>query len=144
MENASKALLMAGGVMLTILVVSLLFYAWTSVSEYQANQDKLIEIQNVAKFNAQFTNYQRDDVQGYELLSLVNKVIDYNQRFSSEFGSSSAGNYAQYRPVIINIKLDENTSNYTNRNDFTGTIEVPAVAQDIRQNKKYKEILYNH
>ena len=110
MENASKALLMAGGVLLTMLVISLLLYAWTAVSEYQAEQDKIIEIQELAEFNSKFTNYERDDVQGYELLSLVNKVIDYNQRFSKEgIGtSSSVGNSAQFTPITIKITIYHN------------------------------------
>ena len=144
MENASKALLMAGGVMLTILVISVFLYVWTSFSEYQANLDRIKEVEELAKFNSQFTNYQRDDVQGYELLSLVNKVIDYNQRFSSAFGTSAAGNSAQYMPIKITIKLDENNSDYTNRNKFTGAIEVPAVAKSGYQDKKYQDILDNN
>ena len=137
MENASKALLIAGGVMLTMLVVSLLLYAWTSVSEYQANLDKIKEVEELAEFNSQFTNYQRDDVQGYELLSLVNKVIDYNQRFSEEFDDddTAAGNSAQYRPITVKITIyhkgatdtsgDERVSKEELKRKLTTTLKIP-------------------
>ncbi len=35
MENASKALIMAGGILITILVVSLLVLFWNQVSDYK-------------------------------------------------------------------------------------------------------------
>ena len=144
MENASKALLMAGGVLLTMLVISLLLYAWSSISAYQASQDAVKEVQQLAEFNSQYTSYNRDDVQGYELISLINKVIDYNQRYSSEFNSaSSVGNTAQYKPITITIKLDKSSSDYTNRDKFTGIIKVPAVAKISFQNMKYDEIYDN-
>ena len=112
MENASKALLMAGGVMLTMLVVSILMYGWGTFSEYQAELDRIKEVENVAKFNQQFTNYERNDVQGFELLSLVNKVIDYNQRHSEDGTTtgSAAGNDASYKGITINIQMYENDS----------------------------------
>ena len=105
MENASKALLMAGGVLLTILVITLLLYAWASFSEYQNSLDEAERVQELAKFNSQFTNFVRDDIQGYELLSLINKVIDYNQRFSTEFINTSAvGNSGSYSPITLKIE----------------------------------------
>lgn len=113
MENASKALLMAGGIMLTMLIVSLLLYGWTSLTEYQESQDRIKEVEDLAKFNQQFTNYERNDVQGYELLSLVNKVIDYNQRKAStgENSSSAAGNDSSYKPIDIIINMEGDLSN---------------------------------
>jgi len=111
MENASKALLMAGGVMLTMLVVSILMYGWGTFSEYQTELDRIKEVENVAKFNQQFTNYERNDVQGYELLSLVNKVIDYNQRHSEDGTTtgSVAGNDASYKGIKVYIEMYDGT-----------------------------------
>ena len=59
MENASKALIMAGGMLLAILLVSLFLYAWSLISDYQASQDSLTEIEDTAKFNEQFAQYDR-------------------------------------------------------------------------------------
>lgn len=102
MENASKALLIAGGMLLAMLLVSLFIYAWGLFSEYQSSNDKLKNIENVAKFNEQFTNYDRQDVQGYELISLVNKVVDYNERKTSD---TKYGNDEQYPPITLTIKI---------------------------------------
>ena len=102
MENASKALIMAGGMLLAILIVSLLIYAWSLFSEYQASRDSLADIEDTAKFNEQFANYDREDVQGYELISLVYKIIDYNYRKSSDADAKSND---KYTPITITINF---------------------------------------
>ena len=102
MENASKALIMAGGMLLAILIVSLLIYAWSLFSKYQSSNDSLADVEDTTKFNEQFANYDRKGVQGYELLSLVNKVIDYNYRKSSD---SQAKNDDKYTPITLKISL---------------------------------------
>lgn len=119
MENASKALLMAGGILLTMLVVTVLMYAFGLVSEYQANQDRLKEIEEVSKFNQQFTGYERNDVLGYEVLSLVNKVIDYNQRhsFKGNETTSSVENIDQFKPITVKIKMYDNSAPPNNLTD---------------------------
>lgn len=100
MENASKALLMAGALLISMLLIALLLYAWNLFSKYYASQDELASIENVAEFNLQFTAYDRDDVAGYELLSLLNRVIDYNQRYSVE-----GKNEKNFTPIKITINF---------------------------------------
>ena len=112
MENASKALIMAGGMLLAILIVSLLVYAWSLFSKYQSSQDDLANIEDTAKFNEQFTNYQRDNVKGYDILSLANKVTDYNYRKSESDGT----NDENYVPITIVINLtDDNRKSLRRR-----------------------------
>lgn len=102
MENASKALLMAGGMLLAILLLTLLIYAWSLFSEYQSSRDDLADIENTAKFNQQFTNYDREDVQGYELITLVNQIVDYNERKTQD---TQNNNNVKYNPIKITIDM---------------------------------------
>ena len=103
---------MAGGMLLAILIVSLLVYAWSLFSKYQSSQDDLTDIEDTAKFNEQFTNYQRDNVKGYDILSLANKVTDYNYRKSK----SNNTNDENYVPVTIEIRLtDDNRESLRRR-----------------------------
>jgi hypothetical protein len=62
MENASKALLMAGGILLTMLMIMLIFFFRTRIVEFYSEQDKIDDIANISEFNKQFTNYERKDV----------------------------------------------------------------------------------
>lgn len=129
MENASKALLMAGGVFLTILVVSLLMYAMNIYSDYQQNQIRLAEIEDTAKFNQQFTNYERDDVLGYEVLSLANKVMDYNNRESDALNENGKTvNDKLYKKIKLTIKMwgtDIGVTENDVKKDFTANMKVP-------------------
>lgn len=93
--------------LLAILIISLLVYAWSLFSKYQSSNDELANIEDATRFNEQFTNYDREDVQGYELLSLVNKVIDYNYRKSNDAAAKSDD---KYRPVTVVITLGNEKS----------------------------------
>lgn len=73
MENASKALLMAGGVLIGILLIVLLTRMLTNVGALQkANLTKEEEAQLV-QFNEQYTKYINQYVYGQEVRSLMNK-----------------------------------------------------------------------
>lgn len=103
MENASKALLIAGGVLLGMLLISLLFYTVGIFKNYQGSKDELINIENTSKFNQKFTAYDRKDVQGYELITLVNQTVDYNERKTID---SKYGNDNQYPFITLIIDLN--------------------------------------
>ena len=116
MENASKALIIAGGILLTMAMVGLLIFAWNKFSDYYSKDDDLSSIDDLTEFNLQFTNYQRDDVHGYELISLANKVYDYNTRKSDATGNKSNEWYNTIK-MIINLNGMQDKFRY--RNDLT-------------------------
>ena len=80
MENASKALVIAGGVLITILVVSLFILFVNQVSDFEKSRSDEVKDSQLASFNEQFTQYARNDLKGVDLISLINKVIDYNSK----------------------------------------------------------------
>lgn len=102
MENASKALLIAGGMLILIVLVSIILLVKANVENYYASENELEMIADTTKFNEQFTRFNRNDVQGYELISLVNKVVDYNERISE---ASASGNDSQATPIQLTISL---------------------------------------
>ena len=102
MENSAKALLMAGGVLITMLIVVLLFYFKGRITEFYDEQKQIDDIANVAEFNKQFTNYERQKVYGYEIISLSNMVEDYNTRHS---GAEGAQNDEKYTPISLTVSF---------------------------------------
>ena len=78
MENASKALIMAGGILIALLVIGALVLMFNQLSYYQRTETDSEKTQQLADFNKEYLKYTYDDIKGYELISLVNKVIDYN------------------------------------------------------------------
>ena len=96
MENASKALIIAGGVLVAILLISLIVAFRGQLSEFMGAKDNVQEFEQVSEFNKQFDVYYRDKVYGSEILSLVNKVNDYNKKYSAT---------GDYIPLNIQINL---------------------------------------
>lgn len=115
MENASKALLMAGGILLAILIVALILFAKNNITDYYNSKEELKEVDNIANFNLQFSNYENRDVYGYELVSLANKIIDYNFRYADVEG---AKNDQKYNKIVMNINLQNRSTGRNGQNDF--------------------------
>lgn len=101
MENASKALLIAGGILLVMLIIGLLIFSWSKFSDFYNQSDELAEIEDITKFNLQFTNYENRKVYGYELISLANKIADYNMRYSNV-----GQNDEKYTPITMEIDFN--------------------------------------
>ena len=103
MENASKALIMAGGILIALLVIGALLLMFNKLSDYQKSNSDLVETEQLAKFNEQFTQYNRDDLEGVDLISLANKVVDYNRKS----GGIGEIKYSQKLTLTININQNK-------------------------------------
>lgn len=76
MENVSKALIIAGSVLIGILILSLLVKSFTSVSLFQKAQLTEEEQKELIAFNEQYTKYLNQYVYGTEVISVINKTLD--------------------------------------------------------------------
>lgn len=80
MENASKALTIAGGVFIALLILGALLLMFNQVSQYKKIDSESVQATQLAQFNEQFTQYERNNLAGVDLISLINKVVDYNKK----------------------------------------------------------------
>ena len=78
MENSSKALLIAAGLLLAIMIVSLLVISYNQWSNYQQSKQSSMTEEQIVVFNKEYEAYNRDNVTGFELVSLINKIISFN------------------------------------------------------------------
>lgn len=76
MENASKALIIAGAILLSILIISLGIFIFNQASEITKSSN-LSEVE-VLQFNEKFTSFEGDHVRGSEVNSLLNRVVQNN------------------------------------------------------------------
>lgn len=76
MENASKALIIAGAILLSILIISLGIFIFNQASEITKSSN-LSEIE-VLQFNEKFTSFEGEHVRGSEVNSLLNRVVQNN------------------------------------------------------------------
>ena len=102
MENAAKALKIAAGILLGLLITSLVVFGYSQIRDYyQKKKDNQVEKQ-VREFNREYEAYARNNLTGNDIISLVNKVYDYNKRLD---GTKSE----QKVYIKIDLKADINT-----------------------------------
>ena len=70
MENASKALIIAGSVLIAILIISLGLFIFKSTEGTTDQTKKLGETLEVQQFNSQFLKYCGDSVKGSQVRTL--------------------------------------------------------------------------
>ena len=92
MENATKALIIAGGMLIAMLIVGLLTWGYTQIRALQQANVTEEERQQVVDFNERFEAYNKKVVRGYQMISLYNFVYYTNTRYTEEVG---------YTPVTI-------------------------------------------
>lgn len=92
MENATKALIIAGGIFIAMLITGLLVWGFSQIRNLQQEKADQETIQEITDFNERFEAYNRTTVRGYQMISLANLVYDTNERYTEENG---------YRPVTI-------------------------------------------
>ena len=106
MENASKALIMAGSVLIALMIIGALILMFGNLTSYQGTDTQSTRSAQVTEFNNQFETYNRDDVRGSDLYSLLNKVIDYNRRQTTAGTGNDRGQELAYMPMEVNFTID--------------------------------------
>lgn len=107
MENASKALVMAGGILLSLMIIGALILMFTNLTNYQNANVEDTRVKQRVEFNQQFETYDRKNVRGNDLYTLLNKVIDYNRRKTTEGTDSDEGQYIAYKPMTVKFTIDK-------------------------------------
>ena len=80
MENASKALIFAGGLLITMLIVAALFFTTNQVRNLKSQEQLAEQTDEVAEYNNKFNKYASDNLYGVDLISLCNEVSNYNAK----------------------------------------------------------------
>ena len=126
MENATKALLIAGGVLITILILSAGVYLYTAFSNQSKEYSAIISETELQKFNSKFDIYvARQDVSAQEVATIVNLSREYNGQVNIEIYNS--GNVRQVYTTpenfvmkflnssfsCIDVQYDNNTAKIT-------------------------------
>lgn len=84
MENAAKALTIAGGVLIAIIVVATLWYSfqqWGILPQAKADNEK---ISQEVEFNKEFESYYKQNLYGTDVITVINKAIANNQKYGIE------------------------------------------------------------
>ncbi len=123
MENASKALLIAGGILLTMMVLALLVYVYTSANGFADSQDRKTLTKQIAEFNEGYEAYNKQIMYGTDIITVVNKAIDHNKNIEA----------ITTDPYYINIRL-------TVKNDFETTGKRIDNSKEINDRDREKDM----
>lgn len=80
MENATRALTMAGGILIALMILGALFLMFNNLSSYQNQNDTSTKSTQIAEFNNQFEPYNKDNITLMELHSVYNKVTSNKEK----------------------------------------------------------------
>ena len=130
MENASKALLMAGGVLLSIIIIGVVMFAYRGITSLQKEKDVGLSNAQVSKINEQIEKYtSKSVIYGSEVLSICNAIEDYSKKYPESDG---------YPEIQLKIKIkadgkendvslcfkDEYNTMQSLQNDYNKAVEI--------------------
>lgn len=87
MANASKALLMAGGILISIIIIGVAVYMYNGILKAKAQEDENQYAKTILKMNSQievFTGASK--IYGSDVLSLCNLLEDYKVKYPTDEG----------------------------------------------------------
>lgn len=99
MENASKALLIAGAILICILLIAIGMYVYNSANATVGSAVSQMSQQEKDIYNAKVKSYIGDTVKGSEVKSMIENVISMNQENANKSGkfiSITAKNIKNY------------------------------------------------
>ena len=80
MENVAKALMIAGGALLAMLLGSLFVYVFRTMGQSTSNMYSIMDEAHITSFNQQFLNYNNNtNLKPQEAITLVNLAKDSNE-----------------------------------------------------------------
>ena len=80
MENAARALEIAAGVLIGVLLMALIVYFFKSIGEWPQQEDDTASVEQVAKFNLEYEVYNKKGMYGVDVISCLNKAIEISYR----------------------------------------------------------------
>ena len=119
MDNAAQALLIAGGILLGILTITMLVYMFSNISNMGNAQNLKQEAERLAAWNNEWEAYNKRLLYGTEVLTVINKAEQNNKEYNEndrykvkifiQQGNGAELSDAEYKDFVNNTK----TSIYT-------------------------------
>ena len=98
MENASKALIMAGSILIALLTIGALMFMFDNISGVEKQKDQNAEIEAILEFNRQFEAFDTVGLRGTDILTIMNKMVNYND--------SNDVQVEGYQPMKMKVEFD--------------------------------------
>ena len=101
MENASQALIIAAGVLIAIVLISLGIYVYVSLHNVSSMQDEKIETEQLIAFNKKYEAYNKSLMRGTDVVTVFNMAeqdrISYGYNINVQFTMIRSNVYSLHR-----------------------------------------------
>lgn len=146
MENASKALLIAGAILICILLIAVAMYIYNSANATIKSAASQMSQQEKDIYNSKVKPYVNEGVKGSEVKSMIDEIISMNQANAGEQGKFigiTAGTIVNYSSQSAlkaacqkaSIYKEENTETVYNEGNNTEA-NVKAATEEMTKLKK--------
>ena len=103
MENATKAILIAGGLLISIIVISIFYFMFGKAGNMVEEISPNTQQKEIKDFNRSFEAYNKRLMYGTDIISVINKAIDNNRSYNVEFGTYSSN--LEYLDYYVDIEF---------------------------------------
>ncbi len=79
MENASKALIIVGSLLISVAILSLLVYTFSGIGGTEKRKDDQAESKSLMDFNAEYEAFNKKLMYGVDVISCINKAVSNNE-----------------------------------------------------------------
>ena len=111
MENTAKALEIVAGVLLAVIIISLIVYFFSTISEWPSQEDEMQSAEQLAQFNLEYEVYEKNAMYGVDVISCLNKARSNNQKYVEGTAGFLSGNrYGNDFTIDVYVRSEEHTS----------------------------------
>ena len=146
MENASKALIMAAGILIGVAILSLAVYLFVSFGSASTKIHEQNDANRINEFNTQFTSYVgKEDITIYYVITVANLATENNIKY--EYNTQRANGKNSYISVYLkqstgtlnDIAKGAETPSTTRASDYNKIIQadINKISSDLQELTKY-------
>lgn len=109
MENAVKALYMAAGVLIGIMILSLAVVLFSSLQGYMEETNKQIMFNEVTRFNAKYTKYVDTELTIQDIITVAGEAYENNKSYNIDPNAWNESSNSLYIAIYLenNGRIDQ-------------------------------------
>lgn len=120
MENASKALIISAEILLGVLLLTLMVYAFHAMGSFSDTVDKNIETKTIAEFNTKFERFQNKNLTAQDVVTIINLAKQHNEKMETEAVTILLNG----GKLPLNKYTEEKSNEFIQNNSFNSNNEI--------------------
>lgn len=146
MENASKALIMAAGILIGVAILSLAVYLFVSFGSASAEIHEQSDANKINEFNTQFTSYVgKENITIYDVITVANLATENNIKYEYDEQRANGKNsyisvyLKQGRGTLKDIAKGTETKSSDRAHEYNNIIQVDinSISESSQELAKY-------